>query len=396
MARHGAGSPTMLFNICNCMASPAASELGSLCAGGAGFVSAVIATLAGSERTQAAKTLHAEVPVVDRVAVRMVTDNVIIQFVPSETRDGLVIERRTGSNTAPDRPPRAALNGEWGLAMHAQSWRGEETRNVLVDFGYTPEVLLNNMEILKIDPTTFDALVLSHGHYDHFGGMVGFLQAFRGKLKPRLPFYVGGEDGFCIRRNASGNFGALNRKAILDADLRLMMAEAPAVVADHAFTTGRIGQTSFETPLQPSQEIVGIFDGFGCFPEKMPPIKHTGSYIPDDFDHEIGTSYLVKDRGLVVLTSCSHRGVINTVRQAIAASGIDKVLAVIGGFHIVPPLDDAYINRTIEEFRAIDPRYLITAHCTGDRFYDLARAALGDRVIHSAVGTRFVFGTAVA
>jgi 7,8-dihydropterin-6-yl-methyl-4-(beta-D-ribofuranosyl)aminobenzene 5'-phosphate synthase len=119
-----------------------------------------------------------------------------------------------------------------------------------------------------------------------------------------------------------------------------MMASEPAIVADHAFTTGRIGQTSFEQPLQPSTEIVGIFDGFGCFPEKMPPHKNTGSYIPDDFEHEIGTTYMVKDKGLVVLTSCSHRGVINTVRQAKEASGIDKVHAVIGGFHVVPPLGD--------------------------------------------------------
>jgi 7,8-dihydropterin-6-yl-methyl-4-(beta-D-ribofuranosyl)aminobenzene 5'-phosphate synthase len=74
-----------------------------------------------------------------------------------------------------------------------------------------------------------------------------------------------------------------------------------------------------------------------------------------------------------------------------SASGIDQVLAVIGGFHIVPPLDDDYIRRAISEFRAIDPKYIIAAHCTGDRFYDLARAELGDRLIHSAVGTRFVF-----
>jgi 7,8-dihydropterin-6-yl-methyl-4-(beta-D-ribofuranosyl)aminobenzene 5'-phosphate synthase len=51
------------------------------------------------------------------------------------------------------------------------------------------------------------------------------------------------------------------------------------------------------------------------------------------------------------------------------------------------------IAKTIEEFRRINPDYLITGHCTGDRFYDLARQALGDKVIHSAVGTRFVFGT---
>ena len=155
---------------------------------------------------------------------------------------------------------------------------------MLVDFGYTPEVLLNNMAILKLDPATFDALVLSHGHYDHFGGMVGFLKANKGNLKKGIPFFVGGEDAFCIRRNPDGQFGALDRSAILDAELMLMSSEGPAIVADHAFTTGRIGQTTFEKPLQPTSEIVGIFDGFGCFPEKMPAAKNTGAYIPDDFD----------------------------------------------------------------------------------------------------------------
>jgi 7,8-dihydropterin-6-yl-methyl-4-(beta-D-ribofuranosyl)aminobenzene 5'-phosphate synthase len=378
----------MLFGGCNCIADPA--SLGALCSGGAGFVSAMMAALAASARTAEATPLGRKVPEVDRLAVRIVTDNIVIQFVPNEKHGGLTIERR-GGNTTPDAPPRAALNAEWGLAMHAESARDGETRHVLVDFGYTPEVLNNNLSILKIDPSLFDAMVLSHGHYDHFGGMTGFLSATKGKLKGKLPFYVGGEDAFCLRKNPGGNFGALDRRAIMDADLALMLSEGPAVVADHAFTTGRIGQTSFEKPLLPTQEIVGIFDGFGCFPDKMPAAKNIGQYLPDDFDHEIATIYMVKGKGLVVLTSCSHRGVINAVKQAQQVSGIDKVHAVIGGFHIVPPLDDNYMRQTVAAFQEINPDHLIPAHCSGDRFYDLAREAMGDKVIHSAVGTRFIF-----
>jgi len=381
----------MLFGACNCNSGASSiSRRRLLCAGAASFVSGLIGTLVATSRTAQAQALGSQVPEVDRLAVRMVTDNVIIQFVPSEKREGLAIERKDGNQT-PDAPPRTALNGEWGLSMHAESRRGDEVRNILIDFGYTPETLLNNMSILKIDPSTFDALVLSHGHYDHFGGMVGFLSANKGKLKKNLPFFVGGEDCFCTRENALGQYGALDRKAIIDANLSLMMAEGPAIVADHAFTTGKIVQVSSEKPLQPTKEKVGIGNGFGCFPDKMSPAKNTGAFIPDDFEHEIGTNFVVKGKGLVVLTSCSHRGVINTIRQAQAVSGVRKVHAVIGGFHIVPPLDDTYIRQIVATLKEINPEYLIPGHCSGDRFYDLAHNELGDKVIHSAVGTRFVF-----
>src|SRR5215203_2248131 len=117
---------TMLFGGCNCIADPA--SLGALCSGGAGFVSAMMAALAASARTAEATPLGRKVPEVDRLAVRIVTDNIVIQFIPNEKRGGLTIERRSGGNTRPDAPPRTALNAEWGLAMHAESVRDGETR----------------------------------------------------------------------------------------------------------------------------------------------------------------------------------------------------------------------------------------------------------------------------
>ena len=84
------------------------------------------------------------------MAVRIVTDNVVIQFVPNEKRGGLTIERRTGGNTTPDAPPRAALNGEWGLCdARANRSRGGETRQRADRFWLPPEVLLNNMQAAR-------------------------------------------------------------------------------------------------------------------------------------------------------------------------------------------------------------------------------------------------------
>jgi 7,8-dihydropterin-6-yl-methyl-4-(beta-D-ribofuranosyl)aminobenzene 5'-phosphate synthase len=107
--------------------------------------------------------------------------------------------------------------------MHTESQRGGETRNILMDIGFTPGALVNNVDLLGIDPAALDALVLSHGHYDHFGGVVGLLQAHNGKLKAGLPLYVGGEECFCSREWTAppvrGDFGALDRKALEKADV---------------------------------------------------------------------------------------------------------------------------------------------------------------------------------
>ena len=93
-------------------------------------------------------------------------------------------------------------------------------------------------------------------------------------------------------------------------------AEGPSLVGTHAFTTRQIPFRSFENVLSPSTMNIGVKDGIGCYPNKVPEDEETKSIIPDQFRHELATAYNLKERGLVILTACSHRGVVNTIEQA--------------------------------------------------------------------------------
>jgi 7,8-dihydropterin-6-yl-methyl-4-(beta-D-ribofuranosyl)aminobenzene 5'-phosphate synthase len=364
-----------------------------LCGGGALAFAALMASLLRGSKPVRAQTIPGNVPEVDRVSVRVVVDS--YQFAVAAGRKiGSVDVQHFGWGLSSDKPPGRTLISEFGLSLHAQSTHGGETRNVLMDFGFTPEALNNNLDLLALDAGDLDALVLSHGHYDHFGGLAGFLRHSGGALKAKLPLYVGGEACFCTREwvgpPAPGDFGVLDRKALEQADLAVTYAEGPSLVGDHAFTTGQIGLQSFEKVLSPSTMKLGISDGIGCYPDKVSEGKQAGAIVPDQFEHELGTAYNLKGRGLVILTACSHRGVVNTVKQAQAVSGIGKVHAVIGGFHLAPYGED-YVRDTIAALKDIDVDYVIPLHCSGEVFWERAKAEMPAKLLRSYTGTRFVF-----
>jgi 7,8-dihydropterin-6-yl-methyl-4-(beta-D-ribofuranosyl)aminobenzene 5'-phosphate synthase len=331
------------------------------------------------------------VPEVDRLTLQVAVDaSTFGPFLPNLDLPGMkVIRAGNGGPQVPRMLPRALL-GEFGLSILAESQRSGQSRRVLVDFGYSRETLANNLSLLGIDPRSIDAAVLSHGHLDHYGGYAGLF----GETAPngrRLPLTVGGEETFCERVAQIGDpppiMGALDREALARAGYDVRIRPEPAIIADQAFTTGVIPLESFERAAIPTQMRPGV----GCDRAGLAPAKRAATQLPDDGEHELATCYAVKGLGLVVIASCSHRGVINTVRRAQAVSGIQKVHAVIGGFHLVRPRTDDEARRTVAEFARIDPTYLIPMHCTGEVFIAEALRLMPQKVVRSYVGSKFMF-----
>ena len=105
-------------------------------------------------------------------------------------------------------------------------------------------------------------------------------------------------------------------------------------------------------------------EGTGCEASYFSKEEQEGKIVFDQFYGEHATCFNVKDRGLVVISSCGHRGIISSIRQAQAVSGVQKVHAAMGGFHL-GPAPEPYIAQTVQTLKEIDPDYVIPMHCTG-------------------------------
>jgi len=329
-------------------------------------------------------------PTVDRLVLTNVVDNVYDIFAKAGRLDTLTVQRTPlGAMT---------LLSEHGLAYHIESSRGTERREILLDFSLTDVSLFNNYRALKIDPYAAEALILSHGHLDHYGALPSLAAAGQGKLKPGLTVYAGGEDTFCNRivvtPGGTIDQGQLDRSALEARGLRVVLAKQPAVVAGQALTSGQIPRlTDFEKPPAAARLRAGAADSacsaahFGLVKVEAKP----GDLVADNFQGEHATAFNLKDRGLVVITSCGHAGVINSVRQVQQVTGIEKVHAVIGGFHLAPAPEEI-VAKTVAAFKTINPDYIIPAHCTGLNTIMAVHREMPAKLVMPSTGTRLVFG----
>ena len=339
------------------------------------------------------------VPVVERLVMTNVVDNVYDVFARAGKIGDLTVQR---APLPPAGAPGPAMLSEHGLAYHLESFRGGERKEILLDFALTGATLLSNYQALKLDPSRADALILSHGHNDHYGALpdlAGMMSAWSDR---GIALYAGGQDTFCHRWQTTPDGqrrdgGQLDLGALEARGIQVMLAEQPSVVVGHAVTSGHIPRlTEYEVPPAAFKLEAGAV-GSGCDPSLHFPAgtqqveTPVGELVQDIFWGEHATAYHVQDRGLVVISSCGHAGIVNSVRHLQQVSGVEKVHAVVGGWHLAPSPPEV-IASTVAALKEIGPDYLIPMHCTGFPMISTIQRELPNTLVLPSTGTRVVFG----
>src|SRR6201998_1241299 len=204
-------------------------------------------------------------------------------------------------------------------------------------------------------------------------------------MRKHLRLYTGGEDDFCHRffRNPDGSFAdfnALDRRRLERLNVEPLLSEDPIVIAGHPFTPGCEG---------------GIKDGLGRAPHAYMNHHFTAEELagkpqPDQHWHEHATCFRLGERGLVVISSCGHSGIINALRYAQEVSGVEKIYALLGGFHLAPAPDD-YLRQVMAELKKFDLGHVLPMHCSGQNFVDLAKQEMPEKLGLCTTGSAFTF-----
>ena len=315
---------------------------------------------------------------VDSVTVTTLIDNATDVLAPNV---GPAKRRSIGDAR---RAPAALFEDGWGydglIAEHGFSalitiTRGDATHRLLFDAGLSPDGLVSNMRTLGVDPGSVEAIVLSHGHFDHTAGLDGFIRAVG---RSSLPVIIHPE--FWNRRRLvlpgldPVVLPTVSRPALEGAGFTIVEDRQPSFLFDGSvLITGEVDRTSGFEPGFPPQQ--ALRDGMW---EPDPLVLDDQALIVN-----------VRDKGLVVLTGCGHAGIVNITRYARRLTGITQAYAVMGGFHLGGPLFEPLIPQVCAELERLSPAVLVPAHCTGFAAQRVFADRFADAFIQNTVGTRF-------
>jgi len=265
---------------------------------------------------------------------------------------------------------------EHGLSILIKVFKDSEVHTILLDTGSSSAGVLSNMKLFGVDVNEVEAIVLSHGHMDHFGALEDMLRA-KTKSCPLVlhPHVFAASRGVKLPNGRSIKFPVLSEKSLTKAGADLVKTRAPYLLASGLAAS------------------IGEVERASGFEKGMPNlwVERDGEIGVDEVLDDQGVIINVRGKGLVVVSGCAHAGIINTVRHAQNIAKISKVYAIIGGFHLTGAFFKPIIGETIEELKKIDPEIVVPTHCTGwDATNQIAREMPSQFVLSSG-GTKFIF-----
>lgn len=315
---------------------------------------------------------------VDSVTITTLVDNVLDVFMPAQgpaTRFTEPAARRTAASTldggeAPDHP-----RAEHGFSALVTVDTAGRQAHMLFDAGRTPDGLAHNMRCLDIDPSTVEAVVLSHGHFDHTTGLDGFARAL-GRVE--LPVVI--HPAFWSQRRVTlpgrepWELPSTSKLALEETGFDVIEQQQPSfLLRGSVLVTGEVDRSNDFEPGFPIQEVL-----------------RGGRWEPDPLVLDDQAVIIhVRDRGLVVMTGCGHAGVVNTVAYAQRLTGVERVHAIIGGFHLNGPIFEPLIPKICDAFTQFAPDIIVPAHCTGWKAIHRMAATFPGAFVPNSVGSRF-------
>jgi len=310
-----------------------------------------------------------KIPEAEKIVITVITDNLADALKPHYK----IARRHVGTTSVLE----GMLHAEHGLAYHVETVVNDQSHSFLFDFATDFEGVKKNIELLKLDLKRIEALALSHDHLDHQAALVELLKAKRTDIPQGTPFYVG--EQFFVGtywRMPNGNVVSLLGLKREDIEglglLKIVEVKTPTPIVQGAYLTGRIERVTDY--------------------EQIPPVfvaKRGEQFVQEDFIGEQAIVLNVKGKGLVVLNGCAHRGIVNTVKHAQKVTGIEKVHAVIGGFHLTGAKPEL-IQKTIADIKAIRPDYIVPTHCTGFEAISAFAREMPDQFILNTAGTKYI------
>jgi 7,8-dihydropterin-6-yl-methyl-4-(beta-D-ribofuranosyl)aminobenzene 5'-phosphate synthase len=273
-------------------------------------------------------------------------------------------------NKVPDAPL-----AEHGFSALIEVRKGDHVHRLLFDTGLTPTGCVENLRRLGRDPSEIEVIVCSHGHFDHTTGLSGLVDRLGGT---NLPVVIHPE--FWSRRRIAipgiepFELPTTSRRALEDAGFDIVENRQPSFLFERSvLITGEVDRT---TPYE---------NGFAIH-----EARRNGHWEPDPLilDDQAFIAN-VRGKGLVVMSGCGHAGIINTCHYARRLTGVDRIHAVIGGFHLNGPLFEPIIGDTVDAFERLAPDVIVPTHCTGWKATHTIARRLPDAFIQNSVGTSF-------